>query len=339
MILLLALALLLVPSTAQAACGVPSARAEYETPEAQVYERGTRVLACHRPTGKARTLGVETRGDFGTDESIGVNDILGRRWVWTTMLGSYAESSDVRADTLTDLRTGRSVDVNVEDENTIEAEAIAVPGALVLADDVLTAHFIGGRKQVLSTEAGARALAVVGSRLYWRVNGAARTTVLELPAAAAPAKRPLARTVGRCKPKRGARLIESLQPFVLSRAGGSTWACRSGRTRLLARGDVTEARVVGEREVAYARPGFVGVLDVVSGTRRELPSTDAPLAANNLAVFSGGAAGLDAWIIGKKAPAKVAAEPASEVAVSSGDGTFVYWLDATGTPHSAEIRP
>ena len=67
---------------------------------------------------------------------------------------------------------------------------------------------------------------------------------------------------------------------MISRAGGDTWACRRGKTRLLARGDVTEFSIVGERDVAYARPGFVGVLDVVNGTRRELPSAGGVLAAN-----------------------------------------------------------
>ena len=124
---------------------------------------------------------------------------------------------------------------------------------------------------------------------------------------------------------------------MISRAGGDTWACRRGKTRLLARGDVTEFSVVGEREVAYARPGFVGVLDVVNGKRRELPSTGAPLAANNLALFSGGPAGLSAWLVSRDAATPVTTEAASEVAVGFGETTVVYWLDGNGAARSADV--
>ena len=51
-LLLIAPALLFAaPARADAACGVPMARAEYETPEVQVYSEGSRLLACRRATG------------------------------------------------------------------------------------------------------------------------------------------------------------------------------------------------------------------------------------------------------------------------------------------------
>jgi hypothetical protein len=101
---------------------------------------------------------------------------------------------------------------------------------------------------------------------------------------------------------------------------------------------VSEFSLVGEREVAYARPGFVGVLDVVNGKRRELPSTGGPLAANNLAVFSGGPSGLSTWLVNRAAATAVTAEPASEVAVGFGEDTVVYWLDGAGTARSADVK-
>jgi hypothetical protein len=321
---------------AVAACGVPSAQASFETPAVQYYERGRRAVACLRATGKARTLGVSANDGMGTDESVAFNGVVGNRWAWTSVLGSYAESFDSRVDTLTDLRTGKEVTATVEEDGS-SGKALALPGALVVAGEKgVTARFTVGGTRVLS-RAPASVLAVAGARVYWREDGAARTARLELPAAGASGKRPLARTVARCKPKRGARLLQRWGRFVITRAGGDTWACRGGKTRRL--GDVSEFSIVGEREVAYARPGFVGVLDVVNGRRRELPSAGGALAANNLALFTGGPAGISAWRVSQDAPSPVTAEPASELAVGYGETTVVYWLDGAGAPHSADVAP
>ena len=135
-----------------------------------------------------------------------------------------------------------------------------------------------GRRQVLGS-AASTAPAAVGSRVYWRGTASPRPRCCNSrppsrPARAARAHHPPLQAQARRAP------AAALGLFVISRAGGDTWACRRGKTRLLARGAVTEFRVVGEREVAYARPGFVGVLDVVGGKRRELPSTGGALAAD-----------------------------------------------------------
>ena len=330
---------MIVALLAAAACGVPSAQAEFETPAVQYYERGRRAVACLRATGKARTLGVSANDGMGTDESVSFNGVVGNRWAWTSVLGSYAESFDSRVDTLTDLRTGKRTTVTIEEDGRA-GESVAAPGALVVAaEGTVTAHLTAGGTQELSAAAGS-VPAVVGARVYWRgADGAAQTALLELPSADAPGKPPLARTMLRCKPKRGARLLQRWGLFVITRAGGDTWACRRGKTRLLARGDVSEFSIVGEREVAYARPGFVGILDVVNGKRRELPSAGGALAANNLALFSGGPEGISAWRVSRDEPSPVTGEAASELAVGYGETTVVYWLDGTGAPRSADVAP
>ena len=219
---------------------------------------------------------------MGTDESVSFNGVVGNRWAWTSVLGSYAESVDSRVDTLTDLRTGKRTTVTVEDDGRDGRVGRGCP-ARSSSPPNEDRHRAPDRGA-----AGPRAVgtagsvpAVVGARVYWRgADGAAQTALLELPSAEPAGKAPLARTMLRCKPKRGARLLQRWGLFVISRAGGDTWACRRGKTRLLARGDVSEFSIVGEREVAYARPGFVGILDVVNGKRRELPSAGGALAAD-----------------------------------------------------------
>ena len=115
---------LLLPASAEAACGVPAARAEYETPEVQVYVRKGELVACHRATGKARVVGYRSNDGMGTDEYTAVMGVVGGRWVWTSLLATFAESADVREDTLTDLRTGKKVKATVWDEDT-NAQAFA----------------------------------------------------------------------------------------------------------------------------------------------------------------------------------------------------------------------
>ena len=96
--------------------------------------------------------------------------VVGGRWVWTSLLATFAESADFRGDTLTDLRTGKKVTATVWDEDA-SAQAFALPGALVVGGEGgITARFTDGRKQVLES-ANADALAVSGARIYWRVDG------------------------------------------------------------------------------------------------------------------------------------------------------------------------
>ncbi len=140
-----------VPSSAQAACGVPSARAVYETPEVQVYERAKNrrvrdVIACLRATGKARKVDVRANDGMGTDEFSTVNEVLGGRWIWTSLLGSAAESADTREERLTDLRTGETFSIVTEDEFNSRT-ALAVRGALVVAgEEGVIAHFTDGEQ-------------------------------------------------------------------------------------------------------------------------------------------------------------------------------------------------
>jgi hypothetical protein len=326
-------AVLLLPARAEAACGVPAPRAEYETPDVQVYARKGKLVACHRATGKARVVGVRANDGMGTDEYTAVIGSIGGRWLWTSFLASFAESADVRIDTLTDLRSGKKVTATISDEDT-DDQVVALPGALVVAGPGgVRAQFTDGRKQVLGPEP-ATALAASGARVYWRVDGTVRTSVLTLPAADAAARAPLARTIGRCRPKPGARLrIRDAGGPVVSRAAGATWAClpSRGKTRRIAIGALSELSVLSGREVAYARPGFAGVFDVADGTRRELESGGGPLAVTSVSLAAAGPGGLRSWGYRQKAATLLSPEPATEVAIGDSETERVaYWLDATG---------
>lgn len=331
---------LLLPAGAEAACGVAAPRADYETPDVQVYVRKHDLVACHRATGKARVVGYRANDGMGTDEYTAVNGVVGGRWVWTSFLASFAESADVREDTLTDLRTGEKVKATISDEDT-DGQVIALPGALVVAGPGgVAARLTDGRKLLLGPEP-ATALAASGARVYWRVEGAVRTTVLELPAADPAQRAPLARTIGRCRPKPGARLvIRDAGGHVVSRAAGATWAClpRRGSTRQVATGVVSELSLLSAREVVYARPGFAGVFDVATGTRRELESSAGPVAVTPVSLVVAGPGGLRSWGYRQKAPTVVSPEPATEVAIGDSElERVVYWLDAAATPRTTVI--
>ncbi len=168
--------------------------------------------------------------------------------------------------------------------------------------------------------------------MYWRAGGAAQSAVLDIGTGGDLRPRPLARTIGRCKPRPGARLILRTGRLVITRAGGAVWGCRGSRTRRIA-----DARLlgdfapVGDRLVAYNRGGVVGTLDLVSGKRRELPGTG--FAADGTTLLAGGDPGLRAFPNRPLAPG-----PATEPALSSDlDGTVAYWLDGAGTPQVASL--
>ena len=80
------------PARADAACGVPMARAESETPEVQVYERGNALRACLRATGGAGGRLALRRRQHLRDRNL--SGVFGGRYVWTSFSGSYAESFD-----------------------------------------------------------------------------------------------------------------------------------------------------------------------------------------------------------------------------------------------------
>ena len=115
--------------------------------------KGARLVACHRATGRERVVGVRANDRMGTDESSYVSGMVGRRWLWTSMYASFAESSDVQEDTLTDLRTGESVRAVLEDEN-LRPGGDRVPGVLVVAGSTgVTVRSIGGRVEAAQRRA------------------------------------------------------------------------------------------------------------------------------------------------------------------------------------------
>ena len=328
--------LFLLPADAQAACGVPAARAIYETPSVQVYAKQKKLVACHRATGRSMGVGTDLNDGVGTDESHTVLGVLGGRWIHMQLYATAAESADVRLDSLSDLRDDVSVTAPVLDEEG-ENDVVALPGALVTAgEDGVVARYTDGRHELLSA-APAGVLAAAGARLYWRDVTGVHTTVLTLPAADPALALPRARTIGRCKPRPGARLVARDASIVITRAGGATWACRKGRTRRVSAS--IDASILSDRMVAYARPGFSGVIDVATGKRRELVSTGGPVVASAWALLGSAADSLHSWTYGSQAPAMIATAPASELAIGETDAEpIAYWLDSTGVPQSAAIR-
>jgi hypothetical protein len=331
----IALLLLLVPC-AEAACGVPFSRAVYETPSVQVYAtKKHKLVACYRATGKAQVVGERFNDGMGTDESDYVAGVLGGRWLHKVFYATAAESPDVRLDSLIDLRDDDSATAPVLDSET-DNDVAALAGAIVTAGaDGVVARFTDGRYEVLSTQPAA-ALAATGARVYWHEGAEVRTAALALPAPDPARPLPRARTIGRCKPRPGARLLVHDRRIVLTRAGGATWACRSGRTRRV--GATADVSIGSDREVAYTRPGYSGVLDVANGKRRELESAGGPVVLFGGVLAAAGPTGVRAWILGRPAAEFVSAEPATDVAVGYGlNEAFTYWIDAGGNARSRAI--
>jgi hypothetical protein len=202
---------------------------------------------------------------------------------------------------------------------------------VVAGEEGVIAHFTDGDKVTLAT-VPSTGLAVRGARVYWREQGAARTATLTLPAADPARRRPLARTIGRCRPRSGARLLLRTETIVISRAGGAAGVCRPGRGRTYRLGAVDDLRLLSERRVAYSRPGLIGSFDAVSGRYRQLEGTSTAASAGALLAYGNG--GVRAWVSGRPAAVTLSGGPASEVAL--GDGV-AYWLDAAGAPQVAEL--
>ena len=196
-----------------------------------VYVRKGDLVACHRATGKARVVGDRANDGMGTDEYTAVNRRPRRP------LGLDEPARDVRrvrgrarghAHRPAHGQEGQGHDLRRGHDE----QAIALPGRAGRRRRRRgLARFTDGRKQVLGREPAA-ALAASGARVYWRVQGAVRTAVLQLPAADAAQRPPLARTIGRCRPKRGRAAADPRSArLVVSRAGGATWACLPRRGR------------------------------------------------------------------------------------------------------------
>ena len=195
--------LLVVPAPAHGACGVATAKADYESPEIQLYSRGVddmrSHLACLRATGKQRLVGSDSAGEGSAATS--VRGVYGR-WLWL-------EYADVRPGQRLPERDPRSCSTSGRARQAKAGpfiEVVALPGALVVAYEGVTARFTDGRTVKLSTDPTASGLAAVGSRVYWRTGDVAHTAELALPKAAAAAKGPVATKIGRCVPRKGARL-------------------------------------------------------------------------------------------------------------------------------------
>lgn len=230
-----ALIVIAAPGSASAkACGVPQAKAVYETPEVQIYKSKDRLLACGRGGAlSARQVGWDYTDGMGTYEDGTVIDVLGGRWVWVAQSTSAAESADHSEYWFTDIHTGRRVTVVTEAEDGPTFEGVGLAGVFVAAgrDGILVLR-PDGDMGLLSDKPSPIGLAGVGNRVYWQdEKGVAKTATVSLPRPEAPRTPPRARTIGRCKPRPGARLILHDGRFVYTRAGGKTWLCVNGRTR------------------------------------------------------------------------------------------------------------
>jgi hypothetical protein len=255
--------LAVMPARADAACGVPAARAEFETPELQVYARGTGLRACLRATGRDRLIGSHY-DDGDTYEVDTVSAVFGGRYVWTTFGGFYGESADVRQETMTDLRTGQHVTVRTQDEEVFGVDVVAAGGVLVTdAGGGITALYTDGRKVRLSEDPAAIALGIAGARVYWKTGAQAHTAVLDLPPGDPARPRPLARTIGRCKPHKGARLVARSPRIVVTSAGTYVWLCRAGKTRRLRH--VSDMAIEADESVRYRRADTIVLKDPFEG--------------------------------------------------------------------------
>ena len=166
--LLTALIVVLAPGAAGAAtCGVPQSEADYERPDLQVHVHRMTLVACRRATGKVTQIGVRFKDGMGTYQDSYVLDVFGGRWVWVLGVGTAAESGDAYDHTVIDLRTGTRVNVTTQSDYDPPADAVGVPGALVVADaGGVKARFTDGHIETLSTVPGAYDVAAVGNRVY-----------------------------------------------------------------------------------------------------------------------------------------------------------------------------
>ena len=302
--------------------------ATYETPERQIYETDNgEIVACFRATGVTRVLGPNAMGVGWSVTD--VRGLFGGRWVWSSLdVGDEDEGTTDREDTLRDLRTNKRVKLKLIGSNASGVnELIGVPGAFVTAGPTgVTVHFVGGRTQTLSTDATAAGLATVGGRVYWNVNGVAHSATLRLPKADKARPRPKATKILRCKPRAGARLVQRWEDVIVTSVGRRYFAC--ARRDQLSLGAVEDVRAVSNRQVAYTRGDKVGLLDVVSGTRTELPGTESVATPSRL--LAAGPEGI------RTQTEELSTEPASAPALAA---DRAYWLDAAGNPQTKALTP
>ena len=271
------------------------------------------LLACHRATGKARAVDVRANDGMGTDEFSVVNGVLGGRWIWTSLLSSAAESADARDDRLTDLRNGRMLLRSTSRTSSPMRRRSRCPACSwsptrrALSPASPTAASRSRRPGLLTAPA-----ANGGAGLLALERGGADDHAF-LPTGDPARTRPRARTVRRCKPRTGARLIlrtDALRPDPHRRH--LVGLPPGAREDLPAPAPSKACRPVSERHVAYTKPGLIGVFDAVRGSYRELQSTSGAVGAGLLGGRPRRPAG---W--GASAPAAtiLSSEPAAEVAL------------------------
>jgi hypothetical protein len=331
--LLTALIVVLAPGAAHA-CGVPQPKALYETPDVQIYETGTNLRkgfylkACHRASGKTRIVGYQYQGAHGYNDSA-VLGVAGGRWVSTYGSGGGGESYGESDYTVADLVTGTYVTGSIEHEFEEVDAAPFAGGMLIVGPKGVVLHHLDGRRVTLSADTAATTAAVVGARAYWRDGaGVAQTATIELPAGDSPRAAPRARTIGRCKPRRGARLVLIDDGTVVTRTGADTWACARGRTRRLPAGAV-DVQILSSGLVAYALPGVAGTLTLATGARAELPHAGS-LTAIGSALATSGLAGLRLGdrLLSPEAGIEIAADDYNDA---------IFWLDPAGVARTAAL--
>lgn len=349
------LSVLLLPASADAAarCGVPQAKAVYETADVQVYAKRARLIACLRATGRARTVGVRSN-DGGVGWST-VDRVVGGRWLLVHTSYTFAESPDAADDTLVDLRTGGSASLSHGGDAGPDGQVAALPGVIVVTGGDakgVVARFTTGRTERLSANVGATGLAATASRVYWResVGGQADPItrgfdVAGLPAATAPRTAPVARKIGRCAPKAGARLVLHDDTRVVTRTATDLLLCTrtSGRQRRVGPA-ATSVVSMSATALAYTRDGVAGALALSGATRVEIPAPAGAVALDGT-IAAAAPDGLRVASVSAPTPKLLTPESVSDVAlgvvptdVPLATVPVAYWRGVDGIDRSAEVR-
>ena len=292
--------LLVVPAPAHGACGVATAKADYESPEIQLYSRGrgslTSHLACLRATGKrAARRAVTARRGLGVDvRARGLRPLAVA--VRTTM---YDPDSDTRIVSRATVRRphGQAAPAGPF----TETRAAGSARRRLRGRD---RRFTDGRTVKLSADPTASdsppwVPACTGGPATWRTRPSSRCR--------RPPRRPGAGGhEGRAlHPRKGARL-ELLGPEARAHAGR---AGRPGRAALPPGKRVRSARcglsVRSDREVAFVRGKRVGTLNVLTGARTDVAGTAFAASRTRLLVVA----------------ARRPAQPGRRARGGSGDGT------------------
>lgn len=349
------LGLLLLPASGAAAvrCGVPQARALYETADVQVYTKRTKLIACVRATGRTRVVGV--RSDDGGIGWSTVDRVIAGRWLLVHTSYTFAESPDSADDTLIDLRTGGSASLSHGGDVGPDGEVVALPGVLVVTGGDakgVVARFTTGRTERLSANADATGLAATGSRVYWRepVGGQADPRIAThdfsgLPAAPAERTAPVAGKIGRCAPRRGARLILHDDTRVVTRTSSDLLLCTrtTGRQRRVGPSTLSVLSM-SATAIVYAGNGVAGALALSGSARAELPAPTGAVALDGT-IAAAAPDGLRVASVTAPTPKLLAPESVSDVAlgvvptdVPLATVPVAYWRGADGIDRSAEVR-